>query len=64
MTNQVHKQVAIAGGGIGGLAAAVACAQRGVPVQLASALQSGASALVTHDRDFSTVQGLPVLMGA
>ena len=34
MTNQVHKQVVIAGGGIGGLAAAVACAQRGVPVQL------------------------------
>jgi salicylate hydroxylase len=34
MTNQVHKEVVIAGGGIGGLAAAVACAQRGVPVQL------------------------------
>jgi len=34
MTNQELKQVAIAGGGIGGLAAAVACAQRGVPVQL------------------------------
>ena len=33
-------------------------------VQLASALQIGASALVTHDRDFSAVQGLPVLMGA
>lgn len=32
-------------------------------VQLASALQIGASALVTHDRDFSEVQGLPVLMG-
>lgn len=32
-------------------------------VQLASALQIGASALVTHDRDFSAVQGLPVLMG-
>jgi salicylate hydroxylase len=29
-----HKQVVIAGGGIGGLAAALACAQRGVPVQL------------------------------
>ncbi len=29
-----HKQLLIAGGGIGGLAAAVACAQRGVPVQL------------------------------
>jgi salicylate hydroxylase len=28
------KQVVIVGGGIGGLAAAVACAQRGVPVQL------------------------------
>ena len=34
MTSQQHKQVVIAGGGIGGLAAAVACAQRGVPVQL------------------------------
>ena len=33
-------------------------------VQLASALEIGASALVTHDRDFSAVQGLPVLMGA
>jgi predicted nucleic acid-binding protein len=33
-------------------------------VQLASALQIGAVALVTHDRDFSAVQGLPVLMGA
>jgi predicted nucleic acid-binding protein len=33
-------------------------------VQLASALQIGSAALVTHDRDFSTVQGLPVLMGA
>jgi predicted nucleic acid-binding protein len=33
-------------------------------VQLASALQIGAAALVTHDRDFSVVQGLPVLMGA
>lgn len=32
-------------------------------VQLASALQIGAAALVTHDRDFSAVQGLPVLMG-
>ena len=32
-------------------------------VQLASALQIGAVALVTHDRDFSAVQGLPVLMG-
>jgi salicylate hydroxylase len=34
MTNMAHKQLVIAGGGIGGLAAAVACAQRGVPVQL------------------------------
>jgi salicylate hydroxylase len=34
MTSQEHKQVVIAGGGIGGLAAALACAQRGVPVQL------------------------------
>ncbi len=33
-------------------------------VQLASALDIGAAALVTHDRDFSAVQGLPVLMGA
>jgi predicted nucleic acid-binding protein len=33
-------------------------------VQLASALQIGAAALVTHDRDFTAVQGLPVLMGA
>jgi salicylate hydroxylase len=34
MTNMAHKQVLIAGGGIGGMAAALACAQRGVPVQL------------------------------
>jgi len=34
MTNMAHKQLLIAGGGIGGLAAALACAQRGVPVQL------------------------------
>ena len=34
MTSQEHKQEVIAGGGIGGLAAAVACAQHGVPVQL------------------------------
>lgn len=33
-------------------------------VQLASALDIGAAALVTHDRDFSAVQGLPVLMGS
>ena len=34
MTSEEHKQVVIAGGGIGGLAAALACAQRGVPVSL------------------------------
>lgn len=34
MTSHERKQVVIAGGGIGGLAAAVACAQRSVPVQL------------------------------
>jgi salicylate hydroxylase len=34
MTRHEHKQVLIAGGGIGGLAAALACAQRGMPVQL------------------------------
>jgi salicylate hydroxylase len=34
MTSNERKQVVIAGGGIGGLAAALACAQRGVPVQL------------------------------
>ena len=32
-------------------------------VQLASALDIGAAALVTHDRDFSRVQGLPILTG-
>ena len=32
-------------------------------VQLASALDIGAAAMVTHDRDFSAVQGLPVLLG-
>jgi predicted nucleic acid-binding protein len=32
-------------------------------VQLASALDIGAAALVSHDRDFSKVQGLPVLLG-
>ncbi len=32
-------------------------------VQMASALDIGAAALVTHDRDFSAVQDLPVLMG-
>jgi len=30
-------------------------------IQVASALSIGASALVTHDRDFSTVKGLPIL---
>ena len=32
-------------------------------VQLASALSIEASALVTHDRDFSKVEGLPVITG-
>jgi len=31
--------------------------------QLAIALDMGAAALVTHDRDFSAVQGLPILYG-
>ncbi len=31
--------------------------------QLATALDMGAAALVTHDRDFSAVQGIPVLYG-
>jgi salicylate hydroxylase len=34
MTNMASQQVLIAGAGIGGLASALACAQRGVPVQL------------------------------
>jgi len=34
MTDPDHKQVLIAGGGIGGLAAAVACAKRGLTVRL------------------------------
>ena len=34
MTSNEGKKVVIAGGGIGGLAAALACAQQGVPVQL------------------------------
>lgn len=34
MTNMARQQVLIAGGGIGGLAAALACAQQGVQVQL------------------------------
>ena len=33
-------------------------------VQLASALEIGAAALVTHDRDFAKVEGLPILTGA
>ena len=33
-------------------------------IQLATAIDIGASALVTHDRDFSAVQGLPILYGA
>ncbi len=32
-------------------------------LQLAAALDIGAAALVTHDRDFSEVEGLPVLYG-
>jgi predicted nucleic acid-binding protein len=31
--------------------------------QLATALDMGAAALVTHDRNFSAVQGLPILYG-
>ena len=31
--------------------------------QLACALDIGAAALVTHDRDFSAVQGLPIVYG-
>ena len=34
MTRDMHKKVVIAGGGIGGLAAALACARQGLPVQL------------------------------
>jgi predicted nucleic acid-binding protein len=33
-------------------------------IQLATALEIGANALVTHDRDFSKVRGLQVLTGA
>lgn len=33
-------------------------------VQLATALDMGAAALVTHDRDFAGVQGLPILDGS
>jgi len=32
-------------------------------IQLATALEIGAVALVTHDRDFSRVKDLPVMMG-
>ena len=32
-------------------------------LQLAAALDSGAAALVTHNRDFARVQGLPILTG-
>lgn len=32
-------------------------------MQLATALDLGAAALVTHDRDFASVQGLPILCG-
>jgi hypothetical protein len=35
----------------------------GVTVQLASALDIGAAALVTHGRDFSKVLDFPVLTG-
>lgn len=32
-------------------------------IQLATALETGARALVTHDRDFSRIKELPVMMG-
>lgn len=32
-------------------------------IQLASALDMGADAFITHDRDFARVQGMPVLYG-
>ena len=32
-------------------------------IQLATALDAGAAALVTHDRDFSQVTGMAILMG-
>jgi predicted nucleic acid-binding protein len=32
-------------------------------IQLASALDMGAAALVTHDRDFTAVEGLPIVYG-
>lgn len=54
--------------------AAVACqaaqlrAQYGLKLpdaaQLATALDMGAAALVTHDRDFTAVRGLPILCGS
>ncbi len=56
------------------ISAAVACqaaqlrAQYGLKLpdaaQLATALDMGAAALVTHDRDFSAVRGLPILYGS
>lgn len=56
------------------ISAAVACqaaqlrAQYGLELpdaaQLATALDMGAAALVTHDRDFSAVRGLPILYGS
>ena len=33
-------------------------------IQLATALDTGAAAFVTHDRDFSQVHGMNILMGA
>lgn len=35
--------------------------QRRHHLQLAAALDVGAAALVTHDRDFARVKGLPIL---
>jgi predicted nucleic acid-binding protein len=32
-------------------------------VQLACALETGAQAMVTHDRDFDGVEGLTILQG-
>lgn len=32
-------------------------------IQLASALDMGVAAMVTHDRDFATVEGLPIVYG-
>ena len=33
-------------------------------IQVATALDMGAAALATHDRDFGNVRGLPILIGA